>query len=408
MKAFDLLELHCRYAVTGICFMALAVHFAVCVYKWMLRLRRRTRAADIVLFAIGLSLLSWMSAAIYRPKDSFPVPLPWGVFALGFVLLTGYAALELYHTMQDIRQRPYAGSVRQALDNLNSAVCFADENDRIILCNRLMNALCFERTGSYPRNLADLESLIACEQPVRGFADDSVWVFRRAPLPSDELRGYTQVTGQDVTGVSALNDALHTENEKLRETNKALRQTMERLADRVREEETLHIKTQVHNEIGTSLIAISRIMREDSNADVDKQLRNLQNAVSFFSSARIDPQQTDLEEAVIRARNMGVALIIEGNAGEYENVIAAAATECVRNCINHADGDRVHIAIKPESGGVKVLITNNGNPPKGPIAEGTGLSGIRRKVTRQQGIMKVYDDPDFILELYFPQKENLT
>ena len=60
-----------------------------------------------------------------------------------------------------------------------------------------------------------------------------------------------------------------------------------RLADRIREQENLNLKMKIHDDIGTSLITISKIIDEGINEDIETQLTLLQNAVSYFQGALI-------------------------------------------------------------------------------------------------------------------------
>ena len=47
-----------------------------------------------------------------------------------------------------------------------------------------------------------------------------------------------------------------------------------------------NLKTRIHNNIGASLIAISEIMNNTKDGDMEQQLRLLQDAVGYFSDDR--------------------------------------------------------------------------------------------------------------------------
>ena len=78
---------------------------------------------------------------------------------------------------------------------------------------------------------------------------------------------------------------------------------------------------------------------------------------------------------------------------------AAALGECVTNCVRHAKGSRVTVAINEESGVYTVTITNDGEAPGGPIIEGGGLGSLRRRVESAGGGMKISHYPAFALIL---------
>ena len=88
-----------------------------------------------------------------------------------------------------------------------------------------------------------------------------------------------------------------------------------------------------------------------------------------------------------------------------EQLITDAVRECVTNCIRHAKGDRVHVKITEKIGILRVQITNNGQVPKEPITEGSGLSSLRRSVEASGGDMIISHRPAFALTLYLPRKE---
>ena len=46
-----------------------------------------------------------------------------------------------------------------------------------------------------------------------------------------------------------------------------------------------------------------------------------------------------------------------------------------------------------------IVITNNGRPPKGTIAESGGLLSLRRKIEAMGGTMLIESDPAFALHI---------
>ena len=90
-----------------------------------------------------------------------------------------------------------------------------------------------------------------------------------------------------------------------------------------------------------------------------------------------------------------------------ERLVAAAIRECVTNCIRHAKGSEVHVAVTERHGYLRAEITNNGEVPAGPITEGSGLSSLRRSVEASGGEMHISHRPAFSLTLYLSTKEEL-
>lgn len=180
-----------------------------------------------------------------------------------------------------------------------------------------------------------------------------------------------------------------------------------RLADRIREQENLNLKMKIHDDIGTSLITISKIMDEGINEDIETQLTLLQNAVSYFSGHRNIITGT-FEDVQRKAAEINVKLSLDGYIPQndvLEKLIVSAAGECVTNCVHHAHGSQVDVKITEQNNLYKVVITNNGTVPKEKIIEGGGLSALRKSVESVGGEMYISHSPAFALILNLPGKE---
>lgn len=341
--------------------------------------------------------------------------VPFALVAAALLTAAIYIPFETFHIMRHRKNNlsPYA--VKEAADDLPTALCFADRTGRVVLCNRKMGELSCMLIGSYPQTADELESALCApagevcrivQDPVlHRFPNGQVWHFHSTLL--SEPAGFVQITAFDVTSLHDVNERLRTENEKLREVNEKLRKMYERLADRIRERETLNLKMRIHNNIGTSLIAISDMISSDAQEDVEKQLAVLQDAVGYLSDDSPAACGT-FEELRQKAAQMKVSLVLRGRLPQdaaAQDLIVAAARECVTNCIHHAKGNRVSIDITEQFGVCKVIITNNGEPPKKEIVEGGGLSTLRKSVEAAGGEMDISHRPGFALILNLPGKE---
>ena len=164
---------------------------------------------------------------------------------------------------------------------------------------------------------------------------------------------------------------------------------------------------RIHNNIGASLIAISEMMNGGGDGDVEHQLAVLKDAISYFSNDFPAARGT-FEEARQKAAEMNVTLELDGyipQNPDIERLIAAAARECVTNCVNHAGGDRVRVEVVERADIYRVIITNNGKIPEREITEGGGLSSLRRSVESAGGEMSVSHRPAFALILNLPRRE---
>lgn len=363
-----------------------------------------------------LLALSYVTAVSSGGEEK--VVLSWSAIPLTAVILTVRAFVKMLRLYRRSRRQISFASIKEALDNLNSGVCFADRDGRIVLINRVMNELACSLIGSPPQVLDEL--ITALQTPdadgkaektdgtdgLYPFPDGRIWQFHASVLRKKGLEQFTEISAQEVTQLYYANLALERKNQALNETNEETRKMMERLADRIREQETLRLKTQIHNDIGTSLIAISELMSRGTTEKVDTQLDLLENAVSYLVGNAASKNDS-LDELQQQASQVKAQLNIQGELPAHEptrTVIMAAIRECITNCVKHAQGDLVEVRIDENKETFSVKITNNGKPPRMPVAEGGGLSNLRRRVESMGGQMNIIGIPCFVLHLSLPKR----
>ena len=420
MNAFSQLSVHAQNLAAIALFFASVLQFLLCLYRHICREPAWQRFWDADILCILLLLLSLIRSA--TEDGIYSLRFPWLLVPVLSAAVLLYAAFALRSTIRRSRQSLSPNAVRQALDDLNSGILFADGNGKLVLINNTMSRLSYALTGAYPQLLPELQRALEHPPAESGiasvgavphmyrFPDGRVWRFVTVPLEDPELPGFSQMTAQNVTALYEANAHLREENDALRRTNEKIQRMYERLADRIREEETLKLKMRVHDEIGTSLIALSELLEEGSGADPERQLQTLQNAVSYFAGARpSDPGS--FADAQEKAAEMKVALLLEGqlpSSRALTEIATAAARECVTNCVRHAGGHRVTVHVSSDGSLYRVTITNDGCPPEGPVQEGGGLSGLRRRVEAAGGEMHTAWQPAFALLLSLPDtKEEL-
>ena len=84
-------------------------------------------------------------------------------------------------------------------------------------------------------------------------------------------------------------------------------------------------------------------------------------------------------------------------------ILTCAVRECVTNAVRYADATELYADFSETKDEATVIVYNNGNPPEGEIAEGGGLSTLRRRVERAGGSMTVQSLPRFQLTVTVPK-----
>lgn len=416
MTDFCTLSHSVQLALILFVFLSVLCSTAFFVYK----LFHRRGIAHFFMETVIILILLIMLARLVECNLNLPanIHFPPAVIAMIALLALIRAAAGIFTGSKRDKNQLSLFSIKQAIDDLPIGLCFADSFGRIILCNCKMSDIGIMLLGSHPQTLNELESALQNPLETSGieilkdsynlfrFPDSRVWRFDKYALSGSEIKGYMQLSAQDVTDVYNENISLERENQKLTEVNKKLAKMYECMEDTVREKESLDLKVYIHDTLGRSLITIQDIISSSSDS-VETKLESLKEAVSYLSSNRSTFRNT-FEEVQQKAADMGVNVTLDGfiPAGTpAENLIAAAARECVTNCIRHAKGNLVQVSVREISGVIKVVITNNGEAPHDKPEEGSGLSSLRRSVEASGGEMNISHIPAFALILNIPGKE---
>ena len=413
MTIFTELSIACRSILAGATFLAVVSLFALVLYGISSRARAWTVTLNAVLFLATTGFAAYVMCVAVEPENN-PLSIPWLWLLVIAAALFVYGICAIAVTRYKQKDVLSPSSVKETLDNLDSGVCFADGSGRIILVNRAMAKLSSVLIGSYPQTINELKNSLEDLKTdgvekvgnfMYRFPDGRVWRFVIELMTDESLNGFTQVTAQDVTEIYHTNEEIRAENEKLKEAIEEMKKLMVRLADRVREQETLALKIRIHNDIGASLLALSQILSTGNDENAEEHLRLLQHAVWHFSGSDEGGEQSfgDVKET---AKKLGITLSLKGNLpaeDDIKKIILLAAKECVTNCYKHAGGKTVTVAVTERKDLYTVTVTNDGAPPKEPIKEGGGLTSLRETVENAGGEMHVSHAPNFVLILNLPK-----
>ena len=192
------------------------------------------------------------------------------------VLMTVVIGLLLYlcWAIRSEKRRYYHSlsywSVNEAVNDVPCGVCFSDPLGRIVLCNTKMQELSRIMTGSYLQDYDALRKAMSGEPESEGlcrlskdsnvfyFPDGSVWMFQEYSLQEPDCAGYLQTVAVNVSEIYYNGEKIRANNEKLEILNHKLEEMYEKIGDKIREQETLVMKMQVHDNFGRSLLSIRR------------------------------------------------------------------------------------------------------------------------------------------------------
>lgn len=291
---------------------------------------------------------------------------------------------------------------KEAFDNLPSGVCFFDRHGVVTLCNRKMHQLVFALSGRDLQNLGELQDLISSaeERYIFLLEDGSAWRFSVEPIQTEDGDPYTQVTASDVTELYQKQEELKQKNLELEAVGKRLRRLSANVTALTREEEILNMKMRVHDDIGRSVIATRQLLQQRRPTE-ELDLSAWKNAIALLQREGEAPEHRDaLAQLMEAAAGIGIRICLDGALPESPGaayLLITAMRECATNAVRHGGGTELYVALTAEESFVKARITNNGAPPRSPVAEGGGLSSLRDRVEKAGGTMEVRCAPAFEL-----------
>ena len=356
----------------------------------------------------------------YQPMlQGYPVSVLMAV-VMGLVL---YLCRAIWRERRRYHHSLSYWSVNEAVNDVPCGVCFSDPFGRIVLCNTKMQELSRIMTGSYLQDYDALRKAMSGEPESEGlcrlskdsnvfyFPDGSVWMFQEYSLQEPDCAGYLQTVAVNVSEIYYNSEKIRANNEKLEILNHKLEEMYEKIGDKIREQETLAMKMQVHDNFGRSLLSIRRILeRKEKQDKMDKQLSALKHLVYILTDSSVENMEELCADTIRHAEELGIYVQISGNLPQhpsYRLLTDRAIRECVTNCARHAHGNTVLVKIDKGANEYSIRITNDGDAPEKNAEEGGGLSALRKAAESEKCIMQVSFSPEFCLALKMPLAERM-
>ncbi len=331
-----------------------------------------------------------------------------------------YAALSYIRTLRRMKHSLSRESIKEGGDNLPDGICFFDEHGAVRLINRKMLSIGIMLFGNEIQTLDELHTALSDPPDIVECLDEAISLYR---FPDGAVRRFTErtitdrdekliteVIATDVTELYAKQTELNEENARLADANRKMKWILDNMVDIVREEEILSMKMRIHDDIGYSILSARKALLQQQDIALIRENAALwEQAVDLLYRANNMPPLPDEWETVkTRARELGVEIETDGELPEnklLQHLLSIAVRECVTNCVRHAGGSKIFVAITSDREKITCVITNNGRAPKQEIVEGGGLSSLRHRIEREGGRMKLQSSPCFTLTLILPLKE---
>ncbi len=305
--------------------------------------------------------------------------------------------------------------IKESFDNLPSGICFFDSNGFLKLCNKTMHRLSYDLSGHDVQYLGEFEETLKnpgskCTRPIDGkyyfMADGTVWLFVRNTIIGAQGAKYTEYIASEVSELYKRLDELSMDNRKMLEVSGEIKKMSANVLAVAREEETLSMKMRVHDEMGRSLTAARKLLQQRVMLEKDNPvIESWKRTTEILKRGNDEPEKKDMLDELREACKGMLNIHLKGTLPEKEAVaylIVVAIRECITNAIRYANATELYVNVEKVDGKAIAKISNNGDPPKGWISEGGGLSSLRRKLERAGGLMEVRSQPTFELTVILP------
>ena len=374
------------------------------LFGCMSAVRRHRRFAFAVCLAIASLDFAVLAVLLSRlPESETLSPVPWTAAALSQTALSLFASFTLWHKS---RRQLSPISIKESVDHLPCALCFAWENGQPFLKNLKMDELSHLITGEALLNANDFWKTVE-PQPIVTLENGQTWNFERVQMEASGRTVY-QISGTNITEEARLRRELEEDNLRLNAMNRRLRQYGQDVQAATREKEILRAKTRVHDQIGHALLQTRQFL-SGTQGDAESVCTAWRQNVRLLLGKYAEEAREDSFEQLARAAQaIGVAIARVGafpeDGTENAHLAETAAHECLTNLVRHAHGTRLEISSEATKIGWKIRYINDGDAPTGPIVEGSGLSSLRAQVEAAGGEMVVEHAPRFALTLILPME----
>ena len=318
---------------------------------------------------------------------------------------------------QELHTQISSVSVKEAIDTLHTGLLFFRPKGEILLCNRQMDELARQLDGHPPQNGKSFQRLLergplhsGCvretlgKQQVFRLPDASVWSISTHELPKGR-QNFVLLTADDVTERWDAMELLTRQNRALEKRGQELRHTIEHLQAICEAEEIARSKGRVHDLLGQRISLLLRALRDDQKLDNARLMEFVRSLPAAFLEEQAPSPARRLELLQETFQGMEVSVEIRGELPENRGVsdsFAEIAVECVTNAVRHGYATRVQFYFF-QNDCWRMTVTDNGIPPAEPIREGGGISGMRRRIGRLGGTVRLYTVPRFRIEISVPK-----
>lgn len=307
-------------------------------------------------------------------------------------------------------------SLQEGMDNLEDGILYATSDGIPLLVNKKMHLIIRAAFNTAVFDVCKLEEMFKNGELYNGcvkiekdkntflqLSDGSVYNFVKNNLTANKKQ-IVEIIAYDITELYNKYLELEKRTQHLDEVNRQLKKYNREINKTVREKEILTAKIKLHDDLGRALLTLRAYLTERLT-DRASLISMWEFTISVLRrEAEFSNTQSEFDILKIAAEEVGIELCLTNGMPEAltnNKVIINAIHECLTNTVKHANGTKLFINTKTDSGKTTVEITNDGTPPKGVISETGGLKNLRKLADSENVKMEIQSQPYFKLTLIF-------
>ena len=370
---------------------------------------------------LDISKMLQNSEVNFDNKVFFRPVIHWNnLFSIVLLLLIYIVCIfHIINSLISYKNEIKSSSIKEAFDNLPSAISIINSGNIPLLINKKMYHLIYMITEEYSPNVQEIVNIVEnkLNHPNVKFLENrndfiiqlkngEIYKFNKSFL---EIEGqlYTQIFFSDITRAYNLSIELEDKNTALENQKKQLTSLLDDIVNIKKEEEILMQKMYIHAKLGEIIVATNLYMRERKN---QKYCLNLWEDLLIRLSAPIETkdEDTNLSQLIDASNAMGCEINISGNLPEDKDMsylIITAMRVAVTNAVKHANATVINVEIQNEDdNNVLITISDNSNKVTTSIEEGGGLKDLRTKIEKAGGRFEILCNQKVTLIISLPIK----
>lgn len=334
---------------------------------------------------------------------------------LYILFITSFSLFNMYKLTNESKGKISNNTVKDAIENLPCGLVFYDKNGYIYLSNKVMNNLSLELTKKDLQNGNELWNDIAnknLEEDIFISENKTIWKIFKENINIDGTI-YQKIQADDITDIYNLSVILKNKNKQLKKDQKKLIEHMKNIDEYISEEETLKLKIKVHDNFGELITLTTKMYKENiKNKDKKILIKNwdiLDRKMKYLLPYK-NINHNSLEKVNDLSKRLDCKININGiipNDKTNKEIFIYALNEMLKNAVNHTNAKSLLVNIIYKNNQIIITIKNKNKNNIYFIKEGGGLSSIRNKIEKINGIMEITCNEFIILKIILKEVKNV-